>query len=84
MLFVVFLEVCSLSHQVFAVDLLHNWGSGQQKRQSHSVSVGTKPHTGTCTINPSQMLFHSKLIWAPAYLLPLFVSLKKKKKGRKK
>lgn len=46
MLFVVFLEICSLSHQVLAVVLLHNWGSGQQKRQSHSVSVGTKPHRG--------------------------------------
>lgn len=40
MLFVVFLEICSLSHQVFAVVLLHNWGSGQQKRQSHSSLLG--------------------------------------------
>lgn len=31
MLFVVFLEICNLSHQVFAVVLLHNWGSGQKK-----------------------------------------------------
>lgn len=33
MLFVVFLEIRSLSHQVFAVVLLHNWGSGQQETE---------------------------------------------------
>lgn len=54
---VVVLEICGLSHQVFAAVLLHNWSFGQQTTQSHSVSDETKTHTRACTIKPFTKAF---------------------------